>query len=303
MSATRVAFVGQETYFGAVAQHHRSREIDPVFVDHRVGMDPERMLATVRAHRPDAVIVFRPEIVPPGLFRGLDALTLGWNTEPLPRPGQRSHPDLDWRLSELVETDVTNYDRIASFEALSAGAAEPRVPIWRSVPLPVDDRFFTPLRPMHAPPRVAFVGYSTAHRERWLVEVKHRFDVLHLVHGVHGERLRDLYARIDVAINLHVHEYPQFENRVCMHLAAGHLLLSEPLSPLHGLEPGIDFIEVRGPKQLEWTVEGLRERPASRHAIRIRGRRKAEHFRASRVYPRLLSDLAADVATFGSPRR
>ena len=36
------------------------------------------------------------------------------------------------------------------------------------------------------------------------------------------------------------------------------------------------------------------------HAVRVRGRRKAEQFRASRVYPRLVADLLADVRAFGS---
>jgi hypothetical protein len=300
----RVAFVGQEHYFGVCSPRRPSRAIDPAFVDHRGGGDAELMLARVRAHRPHVVIVFRPEIVPPGLFAGLDALTLGWNTEPLPRAGLPSHRDLDFRLTELLQTDPLNFDRLISFEPVSAPSAEPRLRFWRSLPLPVADEVYAPLRPMGRQPRVAFVGYSTAHRERWLIEVKHRFDVLHLVHGVTGDRLLDFYRRIDVAINLHVHEYPQFENRVALHLAAGHLLLSEPLSPLHGLEPDVDFLEVRGPKQLEWAVEGLMLRPvADRNAVRVRGRRKAEHFRASRVYPRLVADLAADVATFGSPRR
>jgi hypothetical protein len=34
----------------------------------------------------------------------------------------------------------------------------------------------------------------------------------------------------------------------------------------------------------------------------VRGRRKAEQFRASRVYPRLVADLLADVRAFGSAR-
>ncbi len=41
-----------------------------------------------------------------------------------------------------------------------------------------------------------------------------------------------------VGINLHNEPYLPFENRVSLHLAAGHLVLSEPLDPLHG--PGRD---------------------------------------------------------------
>jgi hypothetical protein len=79
-------------------------------------------------------------------------------------------------------------------------------------------------------------------------------------------------------------------------------VLSEPLSPQHGLEPGIDFIEIRSPKHLEWVIDGLRRHPRSRSPVQVRGRAKAEQFRASRVYPRLISDLAADIDAFGRGR-
>jgi hypothetical protein len=36
--------------------------------------------------------------------------------------------------------------------------------------------------------------------------------------------------------------------------------------------------------------------------VRVRGRRKAEAFRASRVYPRLIADLWADLRVFGTHR-
>jgi hypothetical protein len=265
-------------------------------------MDPMRMLAKIEEFGAHVVVVFRPETVPPGLFRSLDALTLGWNTEPLPRPGEPVHPDLAWRLSELQGLDPANFDRVVTFDPLSRASAEALVPIWRCVPLPVDDVVYASPRPLGSPPRVAFVGYSTEHRERWLIDSKHRFDLLHAAHGIHGSRLLDLFARTDVAINLHGEPYPTFENRVSLHLAAGHLLLSEPLSPLHGLEPDIDFIEVRGPKLLEWTIEGLHRHAGEITAVQTRGRMKAEQFRASRVYPRLIADLLDDVAAFGRGR-
>jgi hypothetical protein len=267
-----------------------------------VGMDPFRMLGEIEEFGAHVVVVFRPETIPPGLFGSLDALTLGWNTEPLPRPGAEPHADLQWRLSELAGLDPANFDRVMTFDPLSRVSAETYAPIWRSLPLPVDDVVFAPPRPLGSPPRVAFVGYSTAHRESWLVDSKHRFDILHAAHGIHGSRLLDLFARTDVAINLHGEPYPTFENRVSLHLAAGHLLLSEPLSPLHGLEPGIDFIEVAGPKLLEWTIEGLHRHAGETTAVQVRGRMKAEQFRASRVYPRLIADLVADVQAFGRGR-
>ena len=104
-----------------------------------------------------------------------------------------------------------------------------------------------------------------------------------------------------VAINVHNEPYPSFENRVCLHLAAGHLVLTEPLSPTHGLEPGIDYLEFHEPATHLAAPAG-HARAATRPSgtrVRVRGRRKAEQFRASRVCPRLVADLLADVRAFG----
>ena len=51
-------------------------------------------------------------------------------------------------------------------------------------------------------------------------------------------------------LNLHNNPYPTFENRVCIALAAGHLVISEPLSPTHGLQPGVDYLQVESPLAL-----------------------------------------------------
>jgi hypothetical protein len=301
---TRVAFVGQRTYFEATALSRPAGGLEPSFVDHRGGTDPAPMLARLDDLAPDVVVVFRPEILPAGALDGVPALTLGFNTEPLPRTdAAQAHPDQLWRLSELAQTDTAQFDRIVTFDPLSAAAAPLELEIWRSVPLPVDDRLFAPVRPPADPPRVGFIGYSTEHREAWLVDAKHHFDVLHVAHGISGQALRELFRRLDVALNLHGHPYPSFENRVCLHMAAGHLVISEPLSPGHGLEPGIDFLEVRSPHQLLLAVQRLRARPGLYDAVRRRGRRKAEQFRASRVWPRVIADLTLDVAAFGTRRR
>ncbi len=149
---------------------------------------------------------------------------------------------------------------------------------------------------------MAFVGRSTEHRESYLVDVKHSFDILHVAHGVFGDRLLELLRETDVAINLHNEPYPSFENRVSLHLAAANLVISEPLSPTHGLEPGIDYIEVRHPEDLRRAVGQIHLYPDLHRRVRIRGRRKAEAFRASRVYPRLVHDLLLDIEVFGTER-
>ncbi len=300
----RVAFVGQETYFAQCALAAPAAGLRPRFFDFRAGVgdDAGALRDALEDWGAHVVVVFRPEIVPPGAFAGLRAATLGFVTEPLKRAGGEAHPDLEWRESELALTDPANFDRIVAFDPHVAQTADQHAPVWRSLPLPVDDRLYAPVAPSAPVPRVLFVGYSTEHRERFLLNAKHEYDVLHYAHGLHGRELRDVFARTDVALNLHNEPYPSFENRVLLHLAAGHLVISEPLDPTHGLEPGIDFLEIRRPDELMTLLYQLTRRPDTFERVRHRGRAKADDYRASRVWPRVVADLLADLRAFGTAR-
>ena len=304
---TRLAFVGQSTFFEAcVLDRGVHPRLETSFHEFRGGGDVDAMLGALRGVDPDVVVAFRPEIIPSGAFADLRAATLGYLTEPLPRSGEgndAAHRDLERRLAELSQVDRSNFDRIVAFDPLIAASADRVLPVWRAVPLPVADRYYRSVRPPDASSQPLFVGRSTPHRERLLTPAKHRFDVLHLAFGVDAARLERLMDEHWIAINAHNEPYPSFENRVCLHLAAGHLVLSEPLNPLHGLEPDIDFLVFHTPQELERYLAMLRTDITVWRAVRVRGRRKAEQFRASKVYPRLVTDLFADLHAFGSARR
>jgi hypothetical protein len=295
----RLAFVGQSTYFEACSLDRPAGGLLPRFFEFRAGADAARLRAALDAYRPHVIIVFRPEILPHGLLEGLRAARLGFLTEPIPRKRGTAHPDLDRRLWELRQVDPRNIDRVVSFDPMIAETAGEHVPVWRSLPLPVCDRFYRPVRPSHGPPRLLFVGRSTAHRERMLVPIKHEYDVLHLAFGVGADRLEKAFDEHDVGINLHNEPYPSFENRVPLHLAAGHLVITEPLSPMHGLESAIDVVEVGNPAALHGTIDLMYRFPGILDRVRVRGRHKAEQYRASRVWPRLVRDLLTDIEAFG----
>lgn len=298
-SPLRVAFVGQRTYFELCSQMQPSPALQTSFVDYRDGEDPGVLTAELRSCEPDVVVVFRPEVVPSGVFDDMQFLTVGYLTEPLPLRGPGEHEDLDRRLHTLAKLDPTQFDRVISFDPGIVETASRFTPIWRSRPLPVDDRVFA-WHEMPEDPRAVFIGRSTPHRESFLGQAKHECDLLHVEHGVHGEELLDLlHQRCDVAVNLHNEDYPTFENRVAVHLAAGHLVISEPLRPLHSLEQGSDFLEISSPHELLALLGRISSQPSAYELTRLRGRQKAEQFRASRVWARLIHDLLLDVAAFG----
>src|SRR3954447_25157395 len=267
----RLAFVGQRTFFEACALGDERRDLRTAFFEFRKGGNADHLLTELRAFAPHVVVVFRPEIIPAGCFHDLRAARLGWLTEPIPRGTTTAHEDQRRRLWELEQVDPSNFDRVVSFDPLIARTASGVLDVWRSAPLPVADRYYMPVRPIRGRPRALFVGRSTPHREYFLTPVKHAYDVLHMAFGVDAAELERLLAEHEVGINLHNEPYPSFENRVPIHLAAGHLVISEPLSPLHGLEPGGDFLQLGWPGPLANTPDTpaafprrLRARPRAR---------------------------------------
>ena len=300
----RLAFVGQSTFFEAcslddgVVPGIRTR-----FVEFRRHGDVTALLRDLRAFGPDVVVVFRPEIIPAGALREVRAPIVGFLTEPIPRTVGGTHHDLQRRLWELEQVDGSSFDRVVSFDPLIASTAAEILPVWRSVPLPVADRFYRDVQPFTGRPRTLFVGRSTEHREQMLAPAKEQFpELLHMAFGVGAGELEALMDAHDVAINLHNDTYLSFENRVCLHLAAGHLVISEPLSPTHGLEHDIDYVPVGTADMLAFALERVHRFPMVWHRVRVRGRHKAEGFRASKVWPRLVEDLVADLAAFGTDR-
>jgi hypothetical protein len=300
----RLAFVGQGTFFDACALGNRVVPgIETAFFEFRRHGDANALLHALRSYAPHTVVVFRPEIIPAGALSDVRAPVVGFLTEPIPRTVGGTHHDLARRMWELEQVDASGFDRVVSFDPLIASTASSILPVWRSVPLPVADRYYRPARPFRGAPRVLFVGRSTEPRERMLAAAKELFpDLLHMAFGVGADELEGLLGAHDVGVNVHNDTYLSFENRVCLHLAAGHLVISEPLSPTHGLEHGVDYVPVGTADGLAYAIERLHRFPNLWHRVRVRGRQKAELFRASRVWPRLVDDLMRDLAAFGSAR-
>jgi len=300
--ATRVAFVGQGGFFRQCALEQTAGGLQPEFVDFRAAAPAAPLLAHLQDLDPDVVLVFRPEIIPAGLFAPLRAVTIGYLTEPLPRGRGADHPDLQGRMWWLEQVDRANFDRIISFDPLIAQTAGGVIPVWHSEPLPVADSLFMDPHERALPPRILFVGRSTEHREQLLAKAKAAHRVIHVGHGLNGDLLLRYLGRTDVQINLHNNPYPSFENRVSIALAAGHLVISEPLSPTHGLEPGTHFLEINTGGELLAVLDELAADPQAFADVQAAGRLEAERFRASTVYPRLISDALQDVRAGGSER-
>jgi hypothetical protein len=301
----RLAFIGQQEYFGYTALREKAAGVEPRFFHLHHGGDLQTVLPALKAFAPDVVLAYRPELFEAGAFDEIDAITVGYLTEPLPRADRPPHHDQSDRLRQLHAADPHNFDRVCSYDPYIEQAASEVLEIWRSFPIPVADSEFStgPLRAPKSAPVLLFTGRATPHRNRFLDALKKDFDVVHLVHGVTDERLAPFLAEADIGINLHNHPYLNYENRVSHYMAAGLAVISEPLSPRWGLVPGVDYLEVSDRWDLYQATLALTATPDALRTMRLSARRKAERFRASAIWPALAREAIADVAAFGGRRR
>lgn len=98
-------------------------------------------------------------------------------------------------------------------------------------------------------------------------------------------------GRTAIAVNFEDESGPATTHRALIALAGGQLLISELLQPWRGLEPGIDYLEVSDLEEIRAAVDNAVRAPEAFLKMRLRGRRKAELFRSSRVMKRLVGDL------------
>jgi hypothetical protein len=258
----RVTFAGPAPRLAAHALHAPAGGLEPRFVDVRAGAEPRGVRAAVARGAPHVVIAL----------------------------------DVDAEALDGLGAVLTLGDSPAGDRALGPpGTAG----VWRTRPLPVDDRLYAPVRPATGPPRALCLTPSSDRREFLLMLAKHDHDVVHYAHGLSGDALAEQLGRADVGIAVAAEADLAFPDEALIHLAAGHLLLAERFVPTCGLEAGIDHVLVTSREDVVATLTQLRLRPDAYERLRVRGRLKAEEHRASRVWPRLVRDLLQDIRVFG----
>ncbi|MGD0198653.1 MAG: hypothetical protein ABSC56_12210 [Solirubrobacteraceae bacterium] len=280
----RVGFVGSLNWIESSAPPRGEGFVSKSF-PLVTGEDPERGLHELAGFAPHVTVIFDPTQLPHDAFGSLPGLTLGLLVGGLP--------------GEDSDRALVTLDRIASFKPALTGAAVAGSVVWRAIPPPISDALFADVRQMHAPPRVMSIGRATPHRDAMLLGAKHHHTLLELLHGVGGATMARLLGEYDVGVYIAPERGGGFGAQVGMHLAAGQLLLVDNLAPAHGLERDIDYLHVADADALVWMLDRLGRFPEMYQRIRVRGRMKAEQYRSSRLFARVVHDLLADVEAFG----
>jgi hypothetical protein len=154
---------------------------------------------------------------------------------------------------------------------ISAGSAPGA---WRHLPLPVPDELYSE----PGPAGVRWLGPPSERRSEYLAHYP------------------PPASAGGVAINLRDADPVRLEYRAAAALAAGLVLVSEPLEHRRGLERGLDYVEVEGLDEVFRAVEAATCRPHAFERMRVRGRAKAEAFRASALTGRAAADLLLELS-------
>jgi hypothetical protein len=283
-----VTFVGDAVWLDSATPSLQAGGLTSSRIELGMSMDSARVAGDIGSLRADLTVVFDPARVPVEILRELPGATLGLH----PRAS------IDADLGAVAGL----LDRIACYFPALSGERVGQATIWRSIPPPVSDDLFAEVRRPRTAMHAMTIGHSSDHRERLLLPAKHHHDLLQVVHGLSGEPLIELLREYDVGVYVAADPGGDFGWQIGTHLAAGQLLLAEAPTPAHGLERNIDYLHFDSPNALVWTLERLQRFPEMYHRIRVRGRLKAEQYRASRVFARLAHDLIADVLTSKRPR-
>lgn len=289
---TRVVFLGRRSLFGRHALDAPSGGLEPAFVDVR-GRDDDgtRIHAEIARARPDAIVAFRPDAIPPAaLLDHGGATVLGVVTETLQGNA--------YATAELARADATAFAQVIVTDARSADAARALgLPVTRTLPLPVADALFLAPRPTRRPPRVVYLGHSSMHREETLIGLKHEFDLPHYASGLTGEDLQEVLHHADAALVVnHAPGLAAFEDTILLHLAAGQLVIAEPPHDRRGLVPGVHYLEAADRDAFRAIVARLHATPDAWDRVRVQGHHAARPFAASRVWPRVIADVLATPA-------
>lgn len=299
--AMRIAFVGQQEYFGC----HYETDLDDLYDVRRfqlrfgAGVEYYRELLDFR---PDITIAFRGELLPIALVDELSGIRISFSTEPMPKIlDHKLHHTSDslGRFTNFLDVFERSYDFVFHYDESSRNFFESQgIRLSGFFPLPIATETYKPIS-IEKTRDILFFGRSTEHRERILGPLKRDFDVLHLAHGwpgMHSHMVADFVrsiASFRVCLNLHAENELSWEPRVQQLLSCGALVISDRLSPNNYLVPGRDYLEATDPEGFYQICQDILADVGGVKAIRESGHKLVtETLSAQTWFPKLFDSIS-----------
>ena len=300
----KLAFVGQLEYNAPLYE----TDLDDLYVVRRFSpiFDPaaghEATASTMGPlldFNPDVAVFFRPEYFSNSLLSRLKCVKIGISTEPFPKYiDDKFHFTLDsiGRFKLFLKAAELSFKYIFHYDAASLSFLE-RMGIRLSGPfaLPVATMTWSQSEVSDLEWDFVFIGRSTVNRERHFGALKRDLRFLHIAHGIIGKDALPYYHRSRIGLNIHSEPELAWEPRVQQLMAAGMLVVSEPISPNDLLLPDKHFLEVRDPVETYQICLKILENPGRFEAVRRAGYDRVHRELSARlVWPRFIQRCLED---------
>jgi hypothetical protein len=257
----------------------------------------------------DINVFFRGELLPVEVLNALSGIRVNLSSEPFPKIINQSlvyTEDSLNRFEFFLRIFDRPYDYIFHYDEVSKAFFENQgIELSGFFPFPLATEVIKPAS-VAKKWDIFFSGRSTTHRDQFFNPLKRDFNFLHINHGVVGPDLLDFVHQCKISLNIHAENEISWEPRTTFMLAAGSLMISEPLSRTCPLRPGIDFIEINDPWQAYETCrQVLANYEAYKHIAESGRKRVVDVLSSRKTFPVFFNDLMEGkykAASFNSNR-
>ena len=276
----KIISIGQEIYFKNTSFEGVIDQIQGEFLPYTFFNDWKSQLAKIQGNKPDIVLIYRPEVFDKEFLKILkeNFITVGYFTEPLPFGDYKSHPDLLARFSFIKNFDFNLCHEYIFYNPVTNKILHEYCKPLLINPLPVNDLVYIDNQLKVDRIRGLFVGRVSEYRNNFLMPLKHYWDWTVIDHGMMGI---DYESNFNISINLHSESYPNFENRILLHMAKGLVVFTQPLVTYFDFKINKHFIQFETVEELRSLVNYYSENLDELLKIHDNSVKKVQEYRAS----------------------
>jgi glycosyltransferase involved in cell wall biosynthesis len=291
----KISFISQPEYFRFIYENDLNDifEVQEFPFNFDAKIDDFEKLVEFNA---DCNIFFRGEFFPNEILKKIKGKKIALSSEPFPRKinGKWEYTlDSLKRYFNFRKIRNKNFDYIFHYDISSKELFEKDgILISGEFTFPVATETYKKSTDNNKKWDIFFIGRSTKHREDLFGPLKHKFNFLHIAHGVWGPELVEYINKSKICINAHAEEEISWEPRMQMLLSSGAFVLSEKITPNPYLKPGTDYVEFSGKYDLIEKFEYYLNRKNEREKITENAQKKIINtFDAKKRFYQLFNDL------------
>lgn len=291
-----LVFIGQKRYFFDASFHGISRGWSSNFIDLDSTQSNLEVLEILGRYQPSIIVMFRPERVAvlSQLIKGkFNCVVIGYLSEPIARRFLPTQDNLRSRRNYLLRELHNCYvDYWICYSKELADELNSRIDVWSCMLMPVNDDLFVESLTKLVRRQPIFVGRLNPYRQNFINEIKQAHDPIVIENGVSLRSVNKLWnSDRFIGINIHVGKIANFEHRVYIHMALGHLVFSQMLPMESGLLPDCEYVQFDSPSELDSKLTEFNTNLARGELIAKRGNLMVQRFKASVIWTNVCNSI------------